>query len=65
MGIDIITIIKQNCMISLNFIQVEDGWFESQPIQVSGNIAINLTFDDTNEDVYKRQVLVKVCCGIS
>lgn len=36
-------------MISLNFIQVEDGWFESQPIQVSGNIAINLTFDDTND----------------
>lgn len=49
-------------MISLNFIQVEDGWFESQPIQVSGNIAINLTFDDTNDN---RVVLLKSSTGHS
>lgn len=49
-------------MISLNFIQVEDGWFESQPIQVSGNIAINLTFGDTNDN---RIVLLKSSTGNS
>lgn len=47
-------------MISLNFIKVEDGWFESQPLQVSGSIAINLTFDDTNDN---RVVLLKSSTG--
>lgn len=47
-------------MIALNFTMVEDGWFESQPLQVSGNVAINLTFDDANDN---RVVLLKSSTG--
>ena len=49
-------------MISFNFTKMEDGWFESQSIQVSGSIAINLTFDDTNDN---RVVLLKSSTGIA
>ena len=49
-------------MISFNFTKMEDGWFESQSIQVSGSIAINLTFDDTNDN---RVVLLKSSTGHS
>lgn len=47
-------------MTVLNFTNMQDGWFESQPLQVSGNIAINLTFDDTSDN---RVVLLKSTTG--
>lgn len=47
-------------MVALNFTMVEDSWFESQSIQVSGSIAINLTFDDTSDN---RVVLLKSSTG--
>lgn len=49
-------------MTGLNFTITEDGWFESQPIQVSGSIAINLTFGDVQDN---RIVLLKVLPGTS
>lgn len=47
-------------MTVLNFTNMGDGWFESQPLQVSGNIAINLTFDNINDN---RVVLLKSATG--
>lgn len=47
-------------MIVLNFTIAEDGWFESHPIQVSGNIAINLTFEEASDN---RVVLLKSSTG--
>lgn len=47
-------------MTGLNFTITEDGWFESQPIQVSGSIAINLTFGDVQDN---RIVLLKSSTG--
>lgn len=47
-------------MTGLNFTITEDGWFESQPIQVSGSIALNLTFSDVQDN---RIVLLKSSTG--